>query len=173
VDPSFLDELVAEYTNVTFILLHSGFDFLPFNDTYFYNGTLVQESIDLAASYSNVWLEISAMFPADYTGRPRNPTGTAVVKQIKDAGLANRVMWGSDANFQGIVSIALEWGVEAMVEGGYSEDERCSALVNGAKDMFDIPDLPTQPPTMTSSCSTLRPFLNDVLITVLTVSVLS
>jgi predicted TIM-barrel fold metal-dependent hydrolase len=157
---------------VTFILLHSGFDFLPFNDTYFYNGTLVQEAIDLATSYSNVWLEISAMFPKDNTGRPRNPTGTAVVQQIKDAGLANRVMWGSDANFPGIVSIALEWGVEAMVQGGYSEEERCSALVDGSKDVFGIPDMATQPPTMTSSCSILRPFIMEVFVTVMAVSVL-
>lgn len=157
---------------MTFILLHTGFDFLPFNDAHFYNGTLVQESIDLAKRYTNVWLEISAMFPTDFTVRPRNPTGTAVVKQIKDVGLANRVMWGSDANFPGIISVALEWGVEAMIEGGYSEEERCSALVNGAKDVFGITDPPTLPPSMASSFSIACSFLMEVLVVALTISFL-
>lgn len=170
-DPSFLEGLVTQYTNVTFILLHSGFDFLPSNDTHFYDGILVEQAIDLATRHSNAWLEISALFPVDNTGRPRNPTGTAVVQQIKDAGLASRVMWGSDANYPGIVSIALEWAVSAMVAAGYSEDERCSALVEGAKEVFGIPDLPKDLP-MTSSCSIRRPFSLAALITVMTVSVL-
>ena len=72
VDPSFLNELVMEYTNVMFILLHSGFDFLPSNDTlFFYNSTLAQHATDLAARHSNaVWLEILALYPDDNTGRP-------------------------------------------------------------------------------------------------------
>lgn len=152
---------------MTFILLHSGFDFLPANDTYFYNGILVQLAIDLVTRHSNVWLEISALFPEDITGRPRNPTGTAVVKLIKEAGLASRVLWGSDANYPGVVSIALEWAVSAMVEAGYSDEERCSALVNGAKDVVGIPDLP-----MTSSCSLRHPLFWTGFLMVITVSVL-
>jgi hypothetical protein len=35
VDPSFLEPLLTEYSNVTCILRHSGFGFLPSNATFF------------------------------------------------------------------------------------------------------------------------------------------
>jgi hypothetical protein len=65
-------------------------------------------------------------------------------------------MWGSDANL-GIIAVALEWGVEAMIESGFSEDERCSALVDGAKEVFGIMDRPAT--SMASSFSIAWPFL--------------
>jgi hypothetical protein len=35
VDPSFLETLLTEYSNITCILRHSGFGFLPSNATFF------------------------------------------------------------------------------------------------------------------------------------------
>jgi hypothetical protein len=60
--------------------------------TFFYNDTLVEDAIKLAVANKNVWLEILALFPTEPDGRPRNPSGGAVVQAIKNAGLANQVM---------------------------------------------------------------------------------
>lgn len=153
VDPAYLEPLIAEYTNVTFILLHTGFDFLPPTDEFYYNGTLVESAIAVASAYPNAWLEISALFPNEPDGRPRNPTGSLVVQTIKNAGLASRVFYGSDANFPGVMSVALEWAVPAMIQAGFTKEERCSALVDASLDIFGILPLSndTMPPETSSS----------------------
>lgn len=152
-DPTFLVSLITQYPNVTFILFHTGFDFLPPTDEFFYNGTLVDNAIEVAVEHDNVWLEISALFPEEPDGRPRNPTGSVVVQAIKDAGLANRVFYGSDANFPGVMTTALEWAVPAMIDAGFTEEERCSALVDASLDVFGIPPLEDTMPTSSSSSS--------------------
>ena len=140
---------------MTFIFLHSGFDFLSVNDTYccYYNGTLVDKSIELAQNYPNILLEVSALHPFEPDGRPRNQGGTEVLRQIKEAGLANRTLWGSDANFPGVIKTSLEWIVPAMVDAGFTEEERCSALVSLSKQTFGIMDVPApvDGPTMPPS----------------------
>jgi len=139
---------------VTFILLHSGFDFLPPTDEFFYNGTLVESAISVAASHENAWLEISAMFPFEPDVRPRNPSGNATVQAIKNAGLANRVFYGSDANFPGVMPVSLEWAVSAMVAAGFTEEERCSALVDTSQDIFWILALETMTNNINANTNT-------------------
>lgn len=163
-DPSFLEPLIAEYQNVTFILLHSGFDFLPSDNEFFYNGTLVENAINVAVAHTNVWLEISAMFPTEPDGRPRNPSGSAAVQAMKNAGLADRVFYGSDANFPGVMRHSLEWAVPAMISAGFTEEERCNALVDASIDIFGIPSL--DEPDMTSS-SNRNQWTSIVLLTTL------
>jgi predicted TIM-barrel fold metal-dependent hydrolase len=62
VDPYYIQPLIKEYNNVTFILVHTGADFLPAGDKYYFSQTNVEHSIEMAYNYSNVYLEISAFF---------------------------------------------------------------------------------------------------------------
>jgi hypothetical protein len=58
-----------------------------------------------------------------------------------------------------------------MIVSGFSEDERCSALVNGAKAVFGIMEMPTT--SMASSYPIALPFLlMEVFVVALTLSFL-
>lgn len=140
VSPALLTDLVDRYPDVTFILLHAGHDFLPMGDPYFYNGTMVGESIKLTQDYGNVYLEISAMHAENEPEKEddfKYPGGDDAIKKIVGAGLANKIIWGSDDNHnQGSLGEATKESFEGMVQAGMTDDERCMAINGLSKDLF-------------------------------------
>mmetsp|Transcript_13475 Transcript_13475/g.16963 ORF Transcript_13475/g.16963 Transcript_13475/m.16963 type:complete len:219 (+) Transcript_13475:92-748(+) len=133
VDPLLMNETFGEFQNVTFVLLHAGFDFLPPDDENYYNGTLVDASIAMASLHDNVYLEISALHSRnnDENRTLKYPGGDEAVQKIYDAGLARKVIWASDGNHnQGGMLMNLERGIESMIKAGFSDEERCSALTD-------------------------------------------
>eukprot|EP00536_Pseudo-nitzschia_multiseries_P001341 jgi/Psemu1/3132/gm1.3132_g len=144
VDPSLLAPLIETYPNTTFILLHSGHDFLPPNSDprgHYYNGTLVDHSVELAVEYNNVLLEISAIYaedqPWDLDNNFRHPGGDEVLQKIIDAGVVDKIIWGSDANhYKGAVVEIMKESFEGMVEAGMTDEQRCSALTGKANEII-------------------------------------
>jgi predicted TIM-barrel fold metal-dependent hydrolase len=179
VDPTLLEPLFSAYSNVTFILLHSGFDFLPPGDALNYNGSLVDAAIAMALSHPNVFLEISALHAQDMDGTFRYPGGDEVVGRIANAGLASRMMWASDANHvQGTMALNLMSAIDAMVMAGLTDEERCASLSGISRSMFwseagtgdDItaatPSMqsPSAAPSTTSGAATVPIFASAVVL---------
>ena len=98
--------------------------------------------LDLASRYPNVYLEPSAL-----GSRSSDPTGTnlkAAMKRIRDAGLVDRVLYGSDGpQSPGFVDEYLRSTVTAMREAGYSRDEMRAVLAGNFVRVFAVPE-PTQ-----------------------------
>jgi len=140
VSPALLTDLVARYPGVTFILLHAGHDFLPVGDPYFYNGTMVDEAIQLAQEYDNVYLEISAMHAENEPTKEddfKYPGGDDAIQKIVEAGLAKKIIWGSDANHsKGTLGPATKECFEGMVQAGMTDDERCMAIRGFSQELF-------------------------------------
>jgi predicted TIM-barrel fold metal-dependent hydrolase len=49
-----LEPLIAQYDNIPWVLLHSGYDFTPTSRT-----DITDAALDLASKYANVYLEVS------------------------------------------------------------------------------------------------------------------
>jgi len=137
VDARYLEILIAQYSEVTFILLHAGHDFLEETSEYYYNNTMVDATIQVAAAYPNVYLEISAFL--------KQPLANVTMNKIVDAGLMDRVLYGSDVNhFPGEMLPYLELAVPAMVDAGFTEEALCRTLNGNSIEVFGIPpDVPS------------------------------
>lgn len=148
VDPSLLAPLMELYSNTTFILLHAGHDFLPPDDPKgnYYNGTLVDKSIQLALDYDNVYLEISAMHaeavPREMEDNFKYPGGYTAIQKMADAGAVDKIIWASDGNhIKGALVEVMKESFEDMIKAGMTDDQRCAALIGTPKALFGIPDL--------------------------------
>jgi len=142
VDPLRIEDFISFYRNVTFVLLHSGFDFLPAGHALNYNGSLVKSAIGLAKKYPNVILETSAMHAQYANGTLKYPGGDEVYAAMHDANVSDRVIWGSDANHQmGFVKQVLESSIRALRNAGFSQEERCWALSGASRHVFGLDEV--------------------------------
>jgi len=119
-DPAYLESAVAAYPQIAFVLGHVGYDFL---DRHLDQG--FDAALDLASRYDNVFLEPSAL-----GSRHGDPDGTIlseVFLRVREAGLADRVIYGSDGpQSPGFVADYLSRTLAAME--GWSDDEIAAAL---------------------------------------------
>ena len=115
-DARYLEEAIAMYPEVRFILGHLGYDFQ--NDEL---GTF-ETCLDLASQYDNVYLEPSAL-----GSEGSDPTGenyTRILRDIKDEGLVDRLIYGSDGpQYPGFLSSYAERTRVAMAAAGYTADD--------------------------------------------------
>ncbi|HNH46242.1 MAG TPA: amidohydrolase family protein [Myxococcota bacterium] len=120
-DPAYLEEAIALYPDTVFILGHLGFDFINKKP-----GAL-DHCIALATQYPNVWLEPSAL-----GSRSSDPDGAvlaAAMRAIREAGLVDRTIYGSDGpQSPGFAAGYLERTVAAMQSAGYSNEEARKVL---------------------------------------------
>ena len=97
-----------------------------------------ETAIDLAVRYDNVWLEPSAL-----GSRGSDPTGTnlpTVLKKAKNAGVASRIVYGSDGpQSPGFTTEYLERTLQAFETADYSVEDARLALADNATSLFGIP----------------------------------
>ncbi len=133
-DPSYLAEAVALYPDTIFILGHLGYDFRNREIGAF------QACLDLAQSAPNVFLEPSALGSA--TSDPEQVTLAAAYAAIREAGLVDRVIYGSDGpQSPGFVAEYLERSIYAMEKAGYSADEARAVLSGNFARTFGVPEV--------------------------------
>lgn len=120
-DPAYLEAAIAANPDTEFILGHLGHDFI--NQRV---GDL-QGCIDLASRYENVWLEPSAL--GSRSSDPEGENLTASMRAIRDAGLVDRVVYGSDGpQSPGFVGDYLQRTLDAMDRSDYTVDEAARVL---------------------------------------------
>ncbi len=120
-DPAFLEDAIATFPKVAFLLGHLGFDFI--------NGEQgeLETCITLAKTYDNVFLEPSAF--GSTSGDPDQVHLPHALARIREEGLVDRVIYGSDGpQSPGFVKTYSERTLHAMEEAGYSADEAEAAL---------------------------------------------
>ncbi len=131
-DPAYLEAAIEAHPRVQFILGHMGYNFIDQQLGY------VETAIDLAARYDNVWLEPSAL-----GSRGSDPTGTnlpLVLKKAKNAGVASRIVYGSDGpQSPGFATEYLERTLQAFETAEYTVEEARVALADNATGLFGIP----------------------------------
>ena len=133
VDPRYLEILIAQHSETTFVLLHAGHDFLEEDSEYYYDNKMVDSSIQVASAYPNVYLEISALL--------KQPRANETMRKIVDSGLMDRVIYGSDVNhFPGEMLPYLELAIPAMADAGFTEEAMCSTLRGNAISVFGLTD---------------------------------
>lgn len=141
VDPNFLEPLIQEYTNATFVLVHVGADFLEESEypSSYYNGSNVEKSIALADAYDNVYLEISAFLRRDEDQAEIYAGTIDILQSIADAGLASKTIYGSDVN-QSPDRMApyLATAIDKMIGVGFTDEERCMVLAGNAMKVFGL-----------------------------------
>ena len=143
VDPEILIPKIKAYPDITFVLLHTGHEFLPPDSPYFYNFEFVDKSIAMAAEYPNVWISLSAMFAQNPDKSFKYPGGLENCKKIHNANVTHKLFWGSDASyFQGQIRPVLLESIKAMVRAGFSPEERCWVLQGATRKIFAIPRTP-------------------------------
>lgn len=141
VDPRYLEILIAQHTDTTFVLLHAGHDFLGEDSEYYYDNKMVDYSIQVAREYPNVYLEISAFL--------KQPRANVTMQKIVDGGLMHRIIYGSDVNhFPGEMLPYLELTIPAMVDAGFTEEAMCSTLRGNAISVFGLREGESQSPTI-------------------------
>ena len=125
---------------VTFLLLHSWHEFLPRGSDFNYDFKFVDVCIDMAKKYPHVYLSLSAMFMQDPDGTLRYPGGAEIVRKMKEAGVTHKGFWASDASGkQGQIKPVLISAIRAMVDAGWTEEERTWALQGCSKKVFNMP----------------------------------
>mmetsp|Transcript_9956 Transcript_9956/g.15354 ORF Transcript_9956/g.15354 Transcript_9956/m.15354 type:complete len:376 (+) Transcript_9956:107-1234(+) len=140
VNPALLIPKIESYPDVTFCLLHSGHEFLPKDSPYYYDFKFSDECIAMAKTYPNVYLSISALFAQSPDGTLKYPGGVEIVKRMKEQGVTHKVFWGSDASyFQGQIRPVLMTAIKAMIDGGWTKEERAWTLRGCARHVFKIP----------------------------------
>jgi hypothetical protein len=147
VDPALLIPKIEAYPDVTFVLLHSGHEFLPSEgggEEYHYGFRFTDKCIAMAKKYDNVYLSVSALFAQHPDGTLKYPGGFETVRKMKRAGITRKVFWGSDASFfRGQIRPVLLTAIKAMIAAGWSPQERAWALRGCARHAFKIPDATT------------------------------
>ncbi|HCP46543.1 MAG TPA: hypothetical protein DIU15_10890 [Deltaproteobacteria bacterium] len=121
IDPAYLEALIAAHPGADFVLGHMGYDFLAENLGF------LDTCIALAQSYPNVYLEPSALGArARESGRDNM---RAVLVAARDAGVLDRVIYGSDGPQRpGFLKAYLEDTVEVMEELDFTADEATAVL---------------------------------------------
>jgi hypothetical protein len=140
VNPTLLIPKVEKYPHVKFVLLHSGHEFLPPDSPDYYNFKNVDKCIAMAKTYPNIFLSMSAIFAQFEDGTMKYPGGQDVVRKMKEAGVTHKVFWGSDASYnRGQIRTVLINAIKAMINAGWTEEERTWALNGLAKQLFGLP----------------------------------
>lgn len=99
----------------------------------------MDSAIEVAKSNPNVYLEISAMHAQHPNGTLKYLGGNVALTKMVDAGLTDRVIWGSDANHQkGTLLPVVATSLQAMIDAGFTKEERCMALSGTARMIFDL-----------------------------------
>jgi uncharacterized protein len=115
-NPRFLQRVIEQFPETTFILGHVGYDFID-HDV----GDL-DVALDLAATHDNVYLEASALGSAG-----SDPEGTnygQILSAIRERGLASRLVYGSDGPQRpGFVKDYLQRTLAALDAADYELDE--------------------------------------------------
>jgi len=149
VNPALLIPKIEAYPDVTFILLHSGHEFLPAEsgeEGYYYGFRFTDKCIEMAKTYDNVYLSISALFAQLPDGTLKYPGGFVMVRKMKEGGITHKVFWGSDASyFQGQIRPVLLTAIKAMIAAGWTKGERVWALRGCARHVFKIPTAAKNP----------------------------
>lgn len=141
VNPSLLIPKIEQYPDVKFCLLHSGHEFLPTDSPDYHNFRMADECVRMAKMYPNVYLSISAIFANDKDGAMKYPGGEDICRKMKEADICHKVFWGSDASyFQGQIRPVLVTAIKAMINTGWTAEERSWALNGCAKAVFGFPD---------------------------------
>ena len=83
VNPALLIPQIERYPDIQFLLLHSGHEFLPADSPFYHNFTFVDQAIQMARQYENVWLSLSAMFANHDDGRLKYPGGVRNLQAMK------------------------------------------------------------------------------------------
>ena len=119
-NPAWLEAAVVAYPEVDFIVGHVGYDF---RDRHLDEG--FEAAIELAAAYPNVYLEPSAL--GSRHGDPEGTILAEVMRRVRDEGLTDRVIYGSDGpQSPGFVADYLGRSLVAME--GWSDEEVAAAL---------------------------------------------
>lgn len=140
VNPRLIERHIVKYPDVTFALLHCGHEFLPTDSPCYHNFKYADECIAMAKKYPNVYVSISALFAQDTDGTLRYPGGVQLVKRMKDAGIAHKVFWGSDAaRRQEEIRPVLITAIKAMIDAGFTEEERTWSLNGCTRKVFGMP----------------------------------
>jgi hypothetical protein len=140
VDPSLLIPKIEEYPDIQFILLHSGHEFLPPDSPYYYNFEFSDKCIAMAKTYPNVFLSLSAVFAQEPDGTLKYPGGQGLVKKMKQSEVTHKVFWASDASYkQGQIRPVLITALRAMIQAGWTQEERTWAMNGCARHVFKIP----------------------------------
>ncbi len=130
-DPAFLEEAIASYPETTFILGHVGYDFINKELGAF------ETCVSLALAYENVYLEPSALGSAG--SDPTDENLPRVMKRIREAGLVDRVIYGSDGpQSPGFLGEYLERTVRAMAAADYTVDEVRAVLSGNFERVFKV-----------------------------------
>jgi len=125
---------------VTFAFLHSGHEFLPPTSSCYHDFKFADECIAMARQYPNVYLSISALFAQHPDGTMKYPGGEELVKKMKEAGVAHKVFWGSDASFRREeIRPVLISAIKAMKKAGFTEEERTWSLNGCTRKVFGLP----------------------------------
>ncbi len=133
-DPYYLEEAIRRYPDAVFILGHAGWDSLNKELTF------LPAVIDLAQRYDNVYFEPGALGAE----RAAEKVDEFVVR-VKEAGLASKLIYGSDgAQFPGYVSRHLENFVAAMERADYTVEETRLVLSDNFSRVFGLPSFTVQ-----------------------------
>jgi hypothetical protein len=143
VDPALLIPKIEAYSDVTFALLHGGHEFLPAEvgrEGHYYDFRFADKCIAMARKYDNVYISISAIFAQHPNGTLKYPGGFEAVRKMKEAGITHKVFWGSDASFvQGQIRPVLLTAIKAMIDAGWTPEERAWTLRGCTRHVFKIP----------------------------------
>ena len=130
-DPRYLEEAIAQHPDTIFILGHLGYDFINKRLGYF------ESCIDLATRYPNVYLEPSAL--GSRGSDPEQENLAAMMRRIKEAGLVERTIYGSDGpQSPGFLKSYLERTVVAMERSDYSAQEARAVLHGNFERVFGL-----------------------------------
>lgn len=140
VNPRYMEKYVKKYPNITFAFLHSGHEFLTPGDECYYDFKHANECISMAKEYDNVYLSLSAIFAQEPDGKLKYPGGFELVKKMKDEGVAHKVFWASDQSFiKESIRPALIVAIKAMIEAGFTQEERTWSLNGCTRKVFRMP----------------------------------
>ncbi len=140
VNPRLIERHIRNYPDVTFALLHCGHEFLPSDSPCYYDFKYADECIAMAKQYSNVYVSMSALFAQHPDGTLKYPGGAQLVKRMKDAGIAHKVFWGSDAAARKAeIRPVLITAIKAMIDAGFTEEERTWSLNGCTRKVFGLP----------------------------------
>jgi predicted TIM-barrel fold metal-dependent hydrolase len=129
--PTYLERAIAAYPSVPFILGHMGFDFN--NEGFMFD----EDVLRLALTYPNVYLEISAFGNSVYD--PDGRFKDNVLRRIKEAGLIDRTLYGSDGpGAPGGIKRYLEGILASMDRVGYSVAEAQKVLSDNTGLLFGL-----------------------------------
>ena len=131
INPNYLEEAISTHPETEFILGHLGFDFLNRQQKW------LDDCLRLANTYSNVWLEPSAL--GSSTSDPDRVILLEAYQKIKEQGLVDRVIYGSDGPQRpGFIAEYLERNLYAMEQSGYTPDEVRQVLSENADRAFNL-----------------------------------